>query len=445
MARGTFTATNKVRPGVYINFKAAARPGLTAGSRGIMTFPVELPWGNENEAISVTANDFVTGSSIPLIGLSAADTGREADLFRLAFTNCYTVKAGRINTGGATATATIGTGVVATAKFPGTLGNSLSIRVVTLTGGVYQVSTLLSGLVKDTQNIKAVADFNANDWLSLSGDGALTATAGTPLSGGANGTVGDPSYTAYFAKMQGEVWNTMAIPSESVTLPGLAASYINTMRDTLGNKVQVVVCNYNTADYEGVISIDDDYYTSNGAYVSAADATVYVAGATAGAALNQSNTYHIIKDAVRLGHAKTDAETEAALQVGKMVFTKLQNGNIVIEKDINTLHTFSATKNYDFSKNRVIRTLDDIATQITRVFESGYIGKVDNNESGRGVFKGEVVGYLTTLQAMGAIQNFDAAADIEVMAGVDKDTVICNLAIQPVDAMEKLYMTVTIE
>lgn len=45
---------------------------------------------------------------------------------------------------------------------------------------------------------------------------------------------------------------------------------------------------------------------------------------------------------------------------------------------------------------------------------------------------------------MGAIQNFDGSKDITIRQGANLDEVVVELYLQPVDSMEKLYMTVTI-
>ena len=51
---------------------------------------------------------------------------------------------------------------------------------------------------------------------------------------------------------------------------------------------------------------------------------------------------------------------------------------------------------------------------------------------------------MNTLQGIGAIQNFDSTTDITVYAGNAIDAVVVDLAVQPVDSMEKLYMTVNV-
>ena len=47
------------------------------------------------------------------------------------------------------------------------------------------------------------------------------------------------------------------------------------------------------------------------------------------------------------------------------------------------------------------------------------------------------------LQEMNAIQEF-SADDVIVSAGDEIDSVIVTIGVKPVDAMEKLYMTVTV-
>ena len=74
-----------------------------------------------------------------------------------------------------------------------------------------------------------------------------------------------------------------------------------------------------------------------------------------------------------------------------------------------------------------------------------YIGKVDNSEQGRNLFKKEVLQvFFETMQNINAIQNFDPDSDVIVERGDELDQVICDCYIQPVDSMEKLYMSVTL-
>jgi hypothetical protein len=52
---------------------------------------------------------------------------------------------------------------------------------------------------------------------------------------------------------------------------------------------------------------------------------------------------------------------------------------------------------------------------------------------------------MDELQKLGAITEFDGVADVTVLPGEEIDSVVVDLLVQPVDSMEKLYMTVNVD
>lgn len=437
MAGGTWTAQNKARPGAYINFKGVSAPTTAVGSRGIVTLPLPMSWGAQiTEILSL---DLAAGKTLEAIGYVVTDD--EAQIYREALKNCYKAIIYRVDAGGVKATKTFGT-LVATAKYAGIVGNRISVAVVA-NSTKFDVITYVDGVQKDKQvALATVAEVQDNAWVDFSGTGNLAASAGAALTGGTNGTVDNAAYTAYLDAIQSYNWNTMGLPVDNATVASAVETFIKLQRDTYGKKVQAVLYNY-AGDYEGIISVDQGYKTANET-ISATTFVAYVAGLTAGSEVNQSNTYHAITGAVEIVGPKTDSQIEAALAAGKMVLSTRIDGAIVIEQDINTLHTFTVEKPYSFSKNRVIRTLDGINNDLALSFQKNYIGKVNNNEDGRNLYKASVVGYLNTLQGISAIQNFDSTTDVVISAGEAIDAVVADLAIQPVDSMEKIYMTVLV-
>ena len=133
---------------------------------------------------------------------------------------------------------------------------------------------------------------------------------------------------------------------------------------------------------------------------------------------------------------------ETAIKAGKIVFIDSFD-TVKICTDINTFTSITVDKQKYFSKNRVMRVLNQFCNDVYKQFSLYYIGKINNNEDGRNLLKGWIVGYLNEMQANGGIQNFEAD-DIQVSAGTDVDAVVVNAAIQPVDSVEKIYMTVTV-
>lgn len=449
MAR-TFTAQSKIRPGAYVTFKSVSKAEITSGVRGIVAIPMELPWGDTANVIEVTAEEYVSGRVFEKLGINPTDAA--AIPLREIFKNSAVALVGRLNTGAAKAKVEVTLGsnkVTFEAIYPGTLGNAITVSCVknAVTNALELVATI-NGTEVDRQIVTTLSSYVRNPWFEIkytgTGDPAFEEFAGSILTGGTDGSaVTSAQYTTFMNKCSVEIWNTMAIPSTDTTLPPLVKTYIQNLRENAGKKVQAVVYNYPTANYEGIISVDQGYMIGD-EEVSYENFVAYVAGATAGASIVESNTFKVVEGATKILNLKDASTIEQGLQKGQLLLSMRQDKAIVIEKDINTLHTFTPEKSYVFSKNRIIRCLDDISTQISQIFETGYIGKVSNDESGRTLFKGAVVGYLNDLQAQGAIQNFDSFTDIEVIAGNDIESVVCNVAVQPVDSMEKLYMTVVI-
>ena len=130
------------------------------------------------------------------------------------------------------------------------------------------------------------------------------------------------------------------------------------------------------------------------------------------------------------------------IQEGKFLFYD-DGDEVRVLRDINSFTSFVAEKNSDFSSNRVVRVLDGIANDVARIFGQYYLGKRSNNADGRNLFKAELIAYHEQLQQIEAIENFKAE-DITVMQGREKQDVVVFEAVQPTDAMEKLYMQVEV-
>lgn len=439
MAGGTFISQNKIRPGAYLNFKAVETPSISVGSRGIVTFATELNWGEEGKLIDLYSTDLTSGDSLAKVGLTAFD--KDSKLLNLALSNAYLLKVYRLNKGGKKATKTAG-GVTITAKYAGTFGNKIAILIKALDNGVFEVSTYADGYAVDTQKVKTTSELVANDYVEFSAGTSLEAIASTLLEGGTNGTTQSANYTEYFNLLKTAQWQTLAIVRDDSNAATLASTFIKQMREDEGKYVQLVVANSDNADYEGIIN-NVSSVVMDGETISALEFNAYVAGITAGASVVESNTGKVVDGAESIVTQLSNDEIISALQNGKFVLSQNQDGKIKVEKDINSLHTFTSDKNYTFSKNRVIRTLDEIGTSICSIWETTFLGKVSNNEAGRTLFKSSIINYLTELNNMGAIQNFESDK-VEVLAGNDIDSVVANIAIQPVDSMEILYMTINV-
>lgn len=267
----------------------------------------------------------------------------------------------------------------------------------------------------------------------------MKAEAGVTLKGGRNGTEA-ADLTNFFNLIKYKQFQTIAACAENEDFYTQIINWVKLQREDMGKKIVGVVVDKPETDYEGIISVDQGWKNDTDTVTPSLFA-VYVASLSAAAQVNESLTCRAIPEATTIINPIDESDIDRALQSGKFILTYRQDGAVIMEKDINTLHTFTTDKGYSFSKNRVVRVLDEIGNTVALRFNSSYAGKVDNNETGRALFKSEVIGLMNNLQNSNAIQNFEAG-DIQVYQGADIDSVIVDLYVQPVDAMEKLYMTV---
>lgn len=219
-------------------------------------------------------------------------------------------------------------------------------------------------------------------------------------------------------------------------------AWVKAMREDEGVKCQAVIANHD-ADYEGVINVVQGVTLSDGATLTAAEVTAWVAGATAGASITTSNTGSVYAGAIDVSPRMPRSDMETAVDSGNFIFKVDSAQNVSVVYDINSLTTTTPEKGKMMTKNRVIRTVDGIANDVVSIFEAGYVGKVSNNEDGRSLLRAALVDYFVGLQNMGAIQNFETD-DVTILPGTDTDAVVVAAMIQPVDSVEKIYITVNL-
>lgn len=451
MAGGTFLSMNKVIPGAYLNFESVPRPLITVGDRGIATIPMELNWGAEDKLIEVLSEELAGDGSLPKVGFTAFD--EESKLLNIMLKYCYKALVYRTNSGGEKASAEIGESnkVTATALYSGTFGNKIQIQIVK-EGELYNVSTFVDGIQKDSQVVAEIEELEANKFVTFSGTGTPEENAGVLLEGGTNGTTDlQKSLPAYLELLKTASWQTAAFPQlddEQATYKSNVATFIENQRDGQGRYVQAVLANYPQANYEGIIS-NTNGAVINGETFTKEEMTACIAGMTAGANINESNTNKTIEGATEIIGLLDDEALKKALKNGELVLGVNQNGDIKIVKDINTYHTFTVNKNSEFSKNRVIRVFDEIGTSIKSTWETSYMGKVTNNDNYRGVFKGDLDNYLKSLEGMDAIQEYVSSGgmdNIDIAQGADLDIVVVTIRrLKPCDSMEYLYLTCKVQ
>ncbi|HFL3608526.1 TPA: phage tail sheath family protein [Clostridioides difficile] len=430
---GTFVTQNKVLPGAYINFVSATRATSSLSDRGIVAIPLELDWGIDEEVFQVTSDDFEK-YSVKYFGYDY--THEKLKGLRDLFKNIRLGYFYKLNKG-VKASCTI-----ATAKYSGIRGNDLKVTVTTNIddNAKFDVVTLLDNKKVDTQIAKVITDLQDNDYISWKKDATLEATAGLVFTSGTNGeAITGTEYQAFLDKIESYSFNALGCLATTTEIKSLFVEFTKRMRDKVGAKFQTVLYKKNDADYEGVVSVENKVKDTG---LLESSLIYWAAGAIAGCDINKSNTNKKYDGEFDVDVNYTQIQLEEALKSGKFIFHKVGDEVHVLE-DINTFVSFTDDKNDDFSSNQSVRVLDQIANDIATLFNDKYLGKVPNDKAGRISFWNDVVKHHKELENIRAIEDFKTD-DVSVELGNDKKTVIVSDAVKVINAMSKLYMTVSV-
>lgn len=444
MAGGVWTTQSKVRPGVYIRFKSGTGLGLTVGDRGVVAICEPMSWGPVGQVMTVDNGADTT----PYCGYPITAPG--AMFLREIFKGTNRTSAPRqvllyrpSATSSSKASAEISP-LTVTALYPGARGNSITVIVTEDADNEdnFTVSTVVDGEIVDSQQAQTVQELTANAWVTFSGTGALAANTGTALTGGADGTVEATAYSAFLSVIEPYDFDILIYDGTDSTVLTAMQSFVKRLADENGQYCQLVAAGMTNPDSRFVIDNETGVTLSDGTELTKQQVCWWLGGAQAGAQYNQSLTYAAYPDAVTVSPVLTNSQVVAAINAGQ--FTLFAEDNVVkVETDINSLVTYTQDIGKIYRKNRVIRLCNSIANDIYKQFSDNFIGVVDNDDTGRMQFRTAIVGYMTTLQNARAIQNF-TAEDVEVLPGDDVDSIVVNVAIQAVDSVEKIYMTVTV-
>lgn len=427
---GTFITQNKVLPGSYINFISAAKASANLSDRGYVAMPLELSWSVDGEVFTVTQEDFLK-NSLKIFGYAYTHDKLKGlrDLFKYAQV-AYLYK---LN-GGVKASNTY-----AIAKYKGIRGNDLKIIITANIDNPakFDVSTLLDNSVVDTQTVSGAAGLVDNDYVDFITTATLVATSGTALTGGTDGAaVTGTEYQTFLDKIESYSYNTLGCLSTDETIKLLLAEFTKRMREQVGAKFQTVLYKYNTADYEGIISLDNTV-TDSGALASSL--VYWTTGVEGGCAVNKTCTNKKYDGEFTVDTNYTQTQLSDAIKAGKLMFHKA-GSEVRVLTDINTLVSYTSEKGEDFSSNQTMRVLDQIAIDIAIMFNTKYLGDIPNDPSGRISLWNDIVDVDKALLKIRALEDFKSS-DVTVAKGETKKSVVVGQTITPTNAMEQLYMT----
>ena len=455
MAGGNFDINvGKVRPGSYVNVKSKKQQKARGSTRGIAVIPfVGYDWGPDGEFIKLSVDS--PDAYLHKLGRSVYDADDFMLMVREIFKNAVTCYVYVINTGIAAKKETED-GLTVTAVYPGARGNDISVvSAENVLGGFDVMVYMGTEKVETYEGMKTFGDLitaSAGKYVTFKATSVetnLSAFASLRLEGGDNGTAQNSAVTEFLDKVEKIRWNTMCFPVTEDALQAVCIAKIKMLRDSVGKYVQAVLPSCK-ADFEGIINVTNsvvlDDGTADGRPLTIAQACAWVAGATAGASKIQSNTGVEYTGAIDIIGVKSNEEAVQAIRNGEFFFSRSDEDRVVVEYDINSLHSFTTEKTSDYAKNRVIRVYDSFAELLRLTFPPN---KFNNDPDGWLIMEGIGRGLLNSYGPVsgggdGSIMDINLEEDFYVdQSHSQGDETYFKVGLHAVDSAEKLYFSIS--
>lgn len=222
---------------------------------------------------------------------------------------------------------------------------------------------------------------------------------------------------------------------------------VKSWRNDIGKKVQAVVYDHKVEgdlNNVGVINLATKAVVAEDDGLHSEASLVYwVAGAEAGCAVNKSCTNMLYDGELEAYVEYSQSQLQQFMDDGKIAL-HLVYGEVRVLEDLNSMTTPNETESEDFKYNQTIRVIDQIANDIAYMFNTKYLGRIQNNASGRVSLWSDIVSHHKELETMGAIENF-VSENVVVQPGDSIKSIIVQDAITITGTMSQLFMTVVIE
>ena len=249
-----------------------------------------------------------------------------------------------------------------------------------------------------------MSGLKANDFVEWKSSATLAATAGTPFTGGTDGTVGDTAYQTYLDQAESYSFNAMGCTSTTDSVKTLFVNFVKRMRDEVGKKFQVV-CFSKLADHEGVVSVKNGLSSNK----TSADLIPWVTGVIAGTAVNKSATNLTYDGEYDVDIDYTQSALEAGIKEGSFMLHRVDD-DVCVLTDINSFISFTDEKSEDFASNQTVNSF-----RSDRERHRGFFGKKGMSERCRTTPRAgsrswnDIVTHHRQLESVRAIEDFRPA------------------------------------
>lgn len=452
----------KIRPGVYVRVTNIGEPQEAIVPQGIVAILFRASWGPLGEPVILESLESVTttfGSDGTIDAILEAFRG-----------GCRRVIAYRLGAGEAKAVLTLqddsATDVVKIeAKYPGKRGNDFAITIRdSLSDDTKRELLLFEGTTlrqtiqfnKGTNEAQALVDAIAasnSPYITAEkiadGSGILATVSQLKLTGGDDPVITGEDYSKGLLAIEAIDWNVLCVDTEDPVIHAVVQTYVDRVRNE-GKRVIAVVGEPTSVDLAtrmanarafndpAIVYVGNGFKGSDGVVREGYKAAARVAGMIASANITESLTHYVVRNAVEVVGALTNAEIEEAIKSGMLIFTLSAQKQVQIEYGINTFVTPTADMDAGWKKIRRVRTRDNLMDRIVAAWDS-LIGKVNNSPDGRATLIAVAQGVINRMIVEGALLQGTVYEDPSNPPQGDSAWFVVQ--VDDLDSAEKVYVT----
>lgn len=419
---------NSVLPGTYVEVRAGETQSLQS-TTGVVMMPLALDWGDKVTTIKKGDDTLYT------LGYKIYDT--KMKLVNEVMNYADQLILYRLNDG-VKATATLASGITATALYGGKRGNDLSVTVEDNTGS-FTIKTFLDTLEVDSQVVTSISGFRPNLFLTITGTGTLAGKT-VKLTGGTSTEANAEAFSGFFQEAPKHSYNVLCYTGTDAETAQSIIGFVKEQREN-GDMVQAVLSTNSSPNDKAIINNSVGGITAN-YELTAAEACATMAGIQAAQGIERSATFYEVKGWQDVTPRLNKVQQEIRTQNGEILFV-YRHGKVMVLYDINSLTTYTENNPESFRKNLVVRTIDKYAMDLQVLLDTKVIGKIRNSVDGRNQIKGLIADMtIKNYGDTGAVEGF-SADDITVSPGTAKDSVMVTVGLLVTDTTDKIYITVT--
>lgn len=174
---------------------------------------------------------------------------------------------------------------------------------------------------------------------------------------------------------------------------GKVVSFIRAQRDR-GAGAKAVVAGASAPDCEGIVNLRAGGLVLEDGPIRDRDYAVRVAGILASLPLTRSATYLPLAEVTACDAAE---DPDKAVDGGEMIIVSGQDG-YRLGRAVNSFTSITPDKAAPFQKIKIVEGIDLIRADITRAFETGYIGRVLNDYDNKLLLVTAINAYLRGLE-----------------------------------------------